>query len=132
MLNLIYEKSVPRRRRPLLVINIFDIDSELAWPAAVRWKRTTNKVSDHIIEKSVKHYRYPSPASERMNNEEKGFDYKTAYRDSVYHIRYDEENHIQDGTSYTVADPITETPVQKLVRLGKVTKAESKDEAKVA
>ena len=67
-----------------------------------------------------------------MNNEEKEIDYKTAYRDSVYHIRYDEEYSKEDEINYTVIDPIFETPVQKLIRLGKITKAESKDEAKVA
>jgi len=72
-------------------------------------------------------YRYPSVGSEPANHEFNYIDYKTAYRDSIHHIRHNVDTHkTLEGYLYC-QDPITETPEEKLVRCGFLAKDQVKN-----
>lgn len=63
-------------------------------------------------------YRYPAPGNEPANHEFNYVDYKTAYRDSIHHIRNNVDTH-KGLTSYAyMQDPIGESVEEKLVRYG--------------
>lgn len=59
-------------------------------------------------------------------------DYKIAYRDSVYHIRYDDETFAKMTTQYSVFDPIRETSTEKLWRHGLIETKDLGDAQKIA
>lgn len=76
-------------------------------------------------------YRYPAPGSEPANSEFNYIDYKTAYRDSIHHIRNDVDTHkTMQGYVY-IEDPIGETAAEKLVRFGFLKKAQINDTSAV-
>lgn len=59
-------------------------------------------------------YRYPSPGSASIDNRDFKIDYKTAYRESHYQIRYDVELKVNTmDVSITAIDPLTETTAEK-------------------
>ena len=66
--------------------------------------------------KNVRYPRYPAPGSEPINHSIHASDYKTAYRDSIHHIRFLETS-MDHEARFVFSDPIGETKPEKLVRL---------------
>jgi len=59
-------------------------------------------------------YRYPSVGSEPTLHDETAIDYKTAYRDSLHHIRHNVDTHkVMDERIY-IAEPFGGTLEEKL------------------
>lgn len=81
--------------------------SYFVFPIQIRRQRQANS--------SARYVRYPSPASETHNREENEVDFKTAYRDSVYQIRYPDDLMVPEFDSIVMGDPFGITPVQRLV-----------------
>lgn len=95
-----------------------------AWPISVRrfyLERPTDRV-----------YRYPAPGSEPVEFEQREIDYKTAYRDSIHNVRYNNELHPLLNSSVFLSDPLGETVTEKLVRFGFLKKGEIKSEEAIA
>jgi hypothetical protein len=76
--------------------------------------------------------RYPAPGSEPVDREFTYIDYKTAYRESTHNIRYHVNLHPHTAKHKYIADPLTETPEEKLIRYGFLTKDNKGDAAAVA
>ena len=79
--------------------------SYFVFPIQIRRQRQANS--------SARYVRYPSPASETHNREENEVDFKTAYRDSVYQIRYPDDLMVPEFDSIVMGDPFGITPVQR-------------------
>jgi len=68
-------------------------------------KKALERFKEVFFYPPVRHYkmprpdivipRYPAPGSEPIDHKENRHDYKTAYRDSIHSIRYDEDIHHQ-------------------------------------
>lgn len=57
--------------------------------------------------------RYPSPGNEPVSEGETQLNYKTAYRDSPHHIRYNVDIHPMMNSAVFLADPLGDTATEK-------------------
>lgn len=90
--------------------------NEVIFNPAIRWYK--------LPKPDVRRFRYPAPASEPINHDENVIDYKTAFRDSPYDIRYHHEVHKSDAEYHFAADPVGESTTERLVRYGYLNAAD--------
>jgi len=102
-------------------MNFLKREANAAIQALTHWLMPPGMRRYDVPLKGGRLYRYPSPGSEPAFHDETYIDYKTAYRDSTHHVRYNVDIHKTTKEFLYISDPLGGNVEEKLKAYGYLT-----------